>query len=274
MRQLDQLSTHFPLLHETLLAMSAEPLGSEAISAIYKADQMYGPGGMPYSRLHKFLQSYLLQLSVVQRKQLADNPPVAKGYSRSAGGSERDRRAHPPSTQFNAPNRRPQIQTHAYEIDPRLGNRDNSDTTNQRAPIPRKYSKGSNPCWVCGSAGHSWFLCEHKKKGRCAACGSEAHMTKMCAQRYFAHPSQFASNNGDATQFTAKKASRCMHCDCPYEDCQEEEEIPDELETQEEEQPQTEVDLACASVQIVHAPPTTVDNTPGVSRLLHPRRRK
>ena len=53
-----------------------------------------------------------------------------------------------------------------------------------------------------------------------------------------------------------------MHCDCPYEDCQEEEEIPDEQETQEEEQPQTEVDLACASVQIVHALPTTIDNTP------------
>ena len=50
-----------------------------------------------------------------------------------------------------------------------------------------------------------------------------------------------------------------MHCDCPYEDCQEEEEILDELETQEEEQPQTEVDLACASVQIAHAPPTTGD---------------
>ena len=60
LRQLDQLSTHFPLPHETLLAMSAEPLGSEAISAIYKADQMYGPGGMPYSRLRKFLQSHLL----------------------------------------------------------------------------------------------------------------------------------------------------------------------------------------------------------------------
>ena len=52
-----------------------------------------------------------------------------------------------------------------------------------------------------------------------------------------------------------------MHCDCPYQDCQEEEEIPDEHETQEEEQPQTEGDLACASVQIVHALSTTVDNT-------------
>ena len=55
LQQLDQLSTHFPLPHETLLAMSAEPLGSEAISAVYKADQMYGPGGIPYARLRKFL---------------------------------------------------------------------------------------------------------------------------------------------------------------------------------------------------------------------------
>ena len=53
LRQLDQLSTYFLLPHETLLTMSAKPLGSEAISAIYKADQMYGPDRMPYSRLHK-----------------------------------------------------------------------------------------------------------------------------------------------------------------------------------------------------------------------------
>ena len=53
-----------------------------------------------------------------------------------------------------------------------------------------------------------------------------------------------------------------MHCDCPYQDCQEEEETPGELEPQEEEQPQTEVDLACASVQIVHALPAAVDTTP------------
>ena len=51
---------HFLLPHETLLAMSAEPLGSKAIFAIYKANQMYGPGGIPYTQLRKFLQSYLL----------------------------------------------------------------------------------------------------------------------------------------------------------------------------------------------------------------------
>ena len=47
-----------------------------------------------------------------------------------------------------------------------------------------------------------------------------------------------------------------------YQDCQEEEEIPGELEPQEEEQPQTEVDLACASVQIVHTLLATDDTTP------------
>ena len=87
LHQLDQLSTHFPLPHETLLAMSAEPLGAEAISAVYKADQMYGPGGMPYARLRKFLQSHLLQLSAFQRRQLADNPPMATGYGKPAASS-------------------------------------------------------------------------------------------------------------------------------------------------------------------------------------------
>ena len=58
-------------------------------------------------------------------------------------------------------------------------------------------------------------------------------------------------------------------------DCQEEEEIPEELESQEEEQPQTEVDLACASVQIVHAPPITVlDNTPEIVDSSYPKLRE
>ena len=42
LKQLDQLTTHFPLPHTTLLVVATEPLGKEAVLAEYKADQMYG----------------------------------------------------------------------------------------------------------------------------------------------------------------------------------------------------------------------------------------
>ena len=39
---------------------------------------------------------------------------------------------------------------------------------------------------MCGSDKHIWIECTKKKKGKCACCGSEAHLTRTCAQRY--HP--------------------------------------------------------------------------------------
>ena len=52
----------------------------------------------------------------------------------------------------------------------------------------RKYGQGPRPCFVCGKDGHSWIRCEAKKKGKCAACGSQAHFTRHCANRYFPRP--------------------------------------------------------------------------------------
>ena len=276
LRQLDQLSTHFPLPHETLLAMAAEPLGSEAISAVYKADQMYGPGGMPYARLRKFLQSHLQQLPFHQRRHLADNPPMATGYGKPAASVQRERRSAnqppPPANDrdrrpyyANAPPRyasqRPPLQTHAFEAPPRGETRENRPAVESRPAPARKYGKGPNPCWVCGSDKHSWYHCEKKRKGKCAACGSEAHLTRLCAQRFYAHPSQFASNNGAEPQKRpVQKAARCVHCDCASDERvdQTPPSEPDEGEEYEEEQPHFEVEVPRASVQVgtTTRPPT------------------
>ena len=59
LKQLDQLTTYFPLPHATLLVMATEPLGREAVSAAYKADQIYGNNSIPYVRLHRFIEAYL-----------------------------------------------------------------------------------------------------------------------------------------------------------------------------------------------------------------------
>ena len=59
LKQLDQLTTHFLLPHSTLLVMATEPLGKEAVLAVYKADQIYGNDGMLYVRLRQFIEAHL-----------------------------------------------------------------------------------------------------------------------------------------------------------------------------------------------------------------------
>ena len=39
-------------------------------------------------------------------------------------------------------------------------------------------------CLVCGDKNHIWTQCPHKQTRGCAACGSEAHLVRSCAQRW------------------------------------------------------------------------------------------
>ena len=60
-------------------------------------------------------------------------------------------------------------------------------TNTQQEPWPmRKYGEGPNPCWCCGAASHSCFMCALRKDGKCVVCGSIGHMSKDCSQWY--HP--------------------------------------------------------------------------------------
>ena len=195
LKQLDQLTTHFPLPHATLLVMATEPLGREAVSAAYKADQMYGNDGMPYVRLRRFIEAHLQQLTPTQRKQLADSPPLAKGYGKSA---EKEKRANNNYRPANTAPRRPNnfTQTNAFEVNESRGGNQESQSQNRKPnQIKKKIGKGQNPCWVCGSDQHIWFNCEKRKKGKCSVCGSMAHLTRECAQRYFPAPNTNPTRN-------------------------------------------------------------------------------
>ena len=233
--------------------MAAEPLGSEAVSAIYRADQMYGPGGMPYARLRKFLQSHLQQMTFVQRKQLVEHPPVAKGYGRAAGSQERERRSPLVTNTTQNPPRRP-LQAHAYEANTNDAVRRITYATTDKAQVVRKYGRGPNPCWVCGTDQYIWYHCDRKKKGRCAVCGSEGHLTRVCAQRYQPHPSH--ARGGEQLSNPANKASCELTSASPNKEDEHHLE-PLEQQDTEECQPHDEVELACASVQLdnVHLPP-------------------
>ena len=121
LKQLDQLTTHFPLPHSTLLVIATEPLGREAVSAAYKADQIYGNDSILYVRLHYFIEAHLQQMTPTQRKQLADSPPLAKGYGKS---SEKEKR---PSNNYRPSNTTPRkpnnfAQTNVIEANETQGN--------------------------------------------------------------------------------------------------------------------------------------------------------
>ena len=194
LKQLDQLSMHFPLPHETLLAMATEPLGREALSSVYKADQMHGPTGMPYTRLRKFIQAHLHELTPSARKHLADTPPVAQGYGKTT--PDRDKRMTNTNTAF-----RRGAQTHAFDLDAR----EQSPQHDTERPS-RRIGRGSNPCWICGADTHGWKTCHRFKKGKCACCGSEAHLTRDCAQRYYPDPRAPRLNYVPSSSFSAGNA--------------------------------------------------------------------
>ena len=183
LKQLDQLTTYFPISQAHLLTLATEPLGREVVSFAHKANHLYGKEGMPYVRLRKFIQSHLQQLTPSQRKFLADNPPQAMGYGKS---TEKEKKS--PSVPFrpNIANRnRPPYyaQANVVEVEKPLA---------KPSPPQRRVGKGANPCWVCGSDKDMWYVCEKKKKGTCACCGSMAHITRDCAQRYFPSASAFS----------------------------------------------------------------------------------
>ena len=151
LKQLDQLTTHFPLPHATLLVMATEPLGREAVSAAYKADQIYGNDGMPYVYLCRFIEAHLQQLIPTQRKQLADSPPLAKGYGKSSEKEKRTNNNYRPAN--TAPRRLNNFaRTNAFDVnETRGGNQELPPQNRKPNQIKKKIGKGQNPCWVCGS---------------------------------------------------------------------------------------------------------------------------
>ena len=55
-----------------------------------------------------------------------------------------------------------------------------------------------------------WYVCEKKKKGTCACCGSMAHITRDCVQRYYPATSSWAgkSSNTSKEQLRSSRSVR------------------------------------------------------------------
>ena len=80
MTQLDKLTRHFPLRHDTLVPQATDPLGEEVVALAMRADIMYGRNGMSVPQLKEFIRQHLESLSAAQRKVLAERIPYGTGY--------------------------------------------------------------------------------------------------------------------------------------------------------------------------------------------------
>ena len=196
---LERLINHFPLRRESILIMATRPLGKEIQERVQLMDVQHGPCGITIAQLKKAIRSFLT-LSPYSK-------PVARerDYGGQTAFAPRTFRPRPVSTsqpqyhihKDNIPtlSREPKPKTVLNAVNLTTSQekekKQSAQTAKQieQSAIPSILKKmrigvGPTPCFVCGSDKHAWLDCPKKKKGRCACCGSEAHLTRFCAQRY------------------------------------------------------------------------------------------
>ena len=206
---LERLINHFPLKRDTILIMATKPLGKDIQNRVQLMNLQYGPTGITIAQLKQAIKSFLSINQYTRntmRERYQERPPNFQPRQYRPNNQFRPnnqlyqvRKENIPNTKdpkFNVANAIPNTQgnnnfkrneNHDNTTQP-AGYTKNNDNMQQRSTafIKRKIGIGPTPCFVCGSDKHAWIDCAKKKKGRCACCGSEGHLTRMCAERY--HP--------------------------------------------------------------------------------------
>ena len=162
---------------------------------------------MTYPQLREMISNYTKTLTkktcTAETTSASDPPPREVDEDRSDRRHHRRPKLHarPPAPITNAPptNYTPQttpivtsVSTPTLQVPrdpprPAPGPPQAFPATTPNAYGHSRRGQGPNPCFVCGAAGHSWIHCPRKVPGRgCAVCGSLAHRTNLCTQRY--HP--------------------------------------------------------------------------------------
>ena len=200
MKQIDHLMEYFPIQRDTMIACLAKPISSEFVAELRNMDIRLE--GMSVPKLKEVIKNHLI---AARGHHTTRSSYPERHYTRY----EHDRRTSHQSTPARhdlclhaTPNGAPQpvpITAVAHK-DP-FGEVSTSRSTNKNPatstkPFPRppadpshhyiaaKYGEGPTPCYICGKKGHGWVECSKRKKGKCGVCGSEAHWSWFCRQRY------------------------------------------------------------------------------------------
>ena len=189
MKHVERLMEYFPIQRDTMIACLARPISPEFVAELRNMDIRLE--GMSDPKIKEVIRNHLI---ATRGHQPHRYPHVDRGHQRH----DPDRRLPPP-----APARH-DLCLHATPKEPSRSSP--PPNTNPREPavytrphpkapsdpahtyLVAKYGEGPTPCYVCGKSDHGWVQCQKKKKGKCGVCGSEAHWTRHCRQRYRPSP--------------------------------------------------------------------------------------
>ena len=193
LRQYDKLTLCYPLSHSLTLSQATQPLGEEFKNSARRVDMQYGLAGMTHRQLRHYIELYLRELKPSDLKTLSERSLGRGGFGSYSGNVSRSRQqvhqavvepvrevSHEEWKGENVPQRpMPRPKVRVWGEDARDGS--------QGVRLSRKIGKGPRPCWICGSDQHGMFVCpkQRHRNSLCKVCGSEAHLTKACNQRYF-----------------------------------------------------------------------------------------
>ena len=190
LKDLDHLMMYHPLSRTSLITMATRPLGKVFSSRIEVIDANYGSHGLTFPQLKKVISNHLIAnrqqaRQISNERQFAFTPRPTRNNPPSSNTTYSVRKENIPNqkeSKFHFVN----TSSNASKPDDHKNTVKKQVATTTSPPPKRKIGKGPTPCFVCGTDQHAWILCPKKKKGKCGCCGSEAHLTRMCAQRY--HP--------------------------------------------------------------------------------------
>ena len=195
---LEKLINHFPLRRESILIMSTRPLGKEIQKRVQLMDVQHGPSGITIAQLKQAIAGFL-SLSQYSR-------PVARDreWDRQSAYGPRPFRPRPggipqyhirkeniPAVSRDRETKQMSLNVADAAVTREREQKPVADVNRRdmQSAVPTQYRRmkigiGPTPCFVCGTDKHAWIDCPKKKRGKCACCGSEAHLTRSCFQRY------------------------------------------------------------------------------------------
>ena len=156
-------------------SIAAEPFGTEFQARIRIMDKEASFGGIAFPTLKELIRAYY-----AEHRSFTSHDRTPESRRRHDGG-----RSVVPARAVNVElkERTAVASSSSASRGKRTGWRitqPNSIPLLQRSqPETREYF-----CLVCGDKNHIWTQCPHKQTRGCAACGSEAHLVRSCAQRW------------------------------------------------------------------------------------------
>ena len=195
-KQLDDLRFYHHIDPCAAHSIAAKPFGTEFQARIRIMDKEAGIGGIAFPTLKELIRAHCAERPPLTQHERA--PDSRRRNDGARNGVQARAVTVEPNERNNVP---PAFSAHRGKRPGWRVSQPNSIPMPQRSPFEtRDYF-----CLVCGDKNHIWTQCPHKQPRGCAACGSEAHLVRSCAQRW--KGSTAGPHRWDQTPETQEKES-------------------------------------------------------------------